>query len=98
MVIWWFGARWFGILGGTPKNPNPFHFRGSNRTPKHRAPNRQLPISWDGSFLNILQLEDLTQMGNPSKKEHISHFNPASMKHQKNRMPTGNLLGFFYVH
>ena len=29
----------------TPKNPNPFHFRGSNRNPNHRAPNQQLTTS-----------------------------------------------------
>ena len=36
---WWFGAPWFGIrIGGTPKNPNPFHFRGS---PKSKPPGPQ---------------------------------------------------------
>ena len=39
---WWFGARWFGIQWGTPKNPNPFHFRGSQESKTTRPPNHQL--------------------------------------------------------
>ena len=31
LVVW--------IPRDTPKNPNPFHFRGSLRNPNHRAPN-----------------------------------------------------------
>ena len=32
-------SRWFGIwIADTPKNPNPFHFWGSNRNPKPAGP------------------------------------------------------------
>ena len=31
---------WDSNPGTGPKNPNPFHFRGSFRNPNHRAPNQ----------------------------------------------------------
>ena len=36
---------WFGIRIGMPLSTNPFHFRGSNRNPNHRAPNHQFTNS-----------------------------------------------------
>ena len=44
MVNCWFGSRWFGILWGTPKNPNPFHFRGFQESKPPNAPNQQLTL------------------------------------------------------
>ena len=46
MVNWWFGARWFRILGGYPQVAIPF-IRGSQiiKYPKHRDPKHQ-PFSW----------------------------------------------------
>ena len=47
----WFGARWIGVLR-VPLSNNPFHFRGSNRNPNHRAPNQQGTISWSNLSTN----------------------------------------------
>ena len=47
----WFGARWIGDLR-VPLSNNPFHFRGSNRNPNHRAPNQQGTISWPNLSTN----------------------------------------------
>ena len=46
----WFGARWFGILWGTPKNPNPF-YKGIPEIQTTNK-NQQWTISWRILFNN----------------------------------------------
>ena len=42
MVNCWFGAfSGLGFNRGTPKNPNPFHFRGFQESKPLKAPNQQ---------------------------------------------------------
>ena len=45
LLVWCWLVVWDPQIRVSPSS-SPFHFRGSNRNPNHRAPNHQLTITW----------------------------------------------------